>query len=102
VSTPRKILVTGATGYVGGRLVRALLNEELEVRIFVRDRSKVSDQPWADQVEVTVGNASDFASTKEALTGTHTAFYLLHSLNLGPKFDEIESEMAANFARAAS
>ena len=102
MSAPRKILVTGATGYVGGRLVRALLNEESEVRIFVRDRTKVTDQPWADQVEIAVGNASDFESTKQALTGIHTAFYLLHSLNLGPKFDVIESEMAANFARAAA
>lgn len=99
---PHKILVTGATGYVGGRLVLALLNEGSALRVFIRDRAKVGDQPWLDQVEVAVGNASDFESTKAALTGIHTAFYLLHSLNLGPNFDEIESAMAANFAAAAA
>ena len=101
MSQVRKILVTGASGYVGGRLVTALLADGANVRVFVRDANKVQSHSWANQVEIATGNASDFESTKAALTGVHTAFYLLHSINLGPNFDEIESMMARNFAKAA-
>ncbi len=101
MSQARKILVTGASGYVGGRLVTALLADGADVRVFVRDANKAQSHSWANQVEIATGNASDFESTKSALTGVHTAYYLLHSINLGPNFDEIESAMARNFARAA-
>ena len=101
MSQVRKILVTGASGYVGGRLVTALLADGADVRVFVRDANKAQSHSWANQVEIATGNASDFESTKAALTGVHTAFYLLHSINLGPNFDEIESAIARNFAKAA-
>ena len=101
MSQARKILVTGASGYVGGRLVTALLADGADVRVFVRDANKAQSHSWAKQVEIATGNASDFQSTKDALTGVHTAYYLLHSINLGPNFDEIESAMARNFAKAA-
>ncbi len=101
MSHARKILVTGASGYVGGRLVTALLADGADVRVFVRDANKAQSHSWANQVEIATGNASDFQSTKDALTGVHTAYYLLHSINLGPNFDEIESAMARNFAKAA-
>ena len=101
MSTPRKILVTGASGYVGGRLVTALLADSINVRVYVRDARKIKGQDWANQVEIAEGNASDYNSTFAALKDIHTAYYLLHSINLGPNFDEIESAMARNFAKAA-
>ena len=101
METARRILVTGASGYVGGRLVTALLEDNAKIRVFVRDRNKAQSHSWASQVEIAVGNASDYQSTVNALKDVHTAFYLLHSINLGPNFDKIESEMARNFAKAA-
>ena len=101
MSTSRRILVTGASGYVGGRLVRALLNEGLQVRVSVRDRNKISGQIWVNEVEVSVGNATNFEEMKSALYGVHTAFYLLHSIGVGADFDELEAKMARNFAQAA-
>ena len=101
MSDERLILVTGASGYVGGRLVTSLLADKAKVRVFVRDANKAQSHTWANDVEIAVGNATDYQSTIKALTGVHTAFYLLHSINLGPNFDQIESEMARNFAKAA-
>jgi uncharacterized protein YbjT (DUF2867 family) len=101
MNATRKILVTGASGYVGGRLVTALLADQMQVRVFVRDARKIKGQLWADKVEVAEGNANNYESTLAALNDVHTAFYLLHSINLGPNFDEIESAMARNFAKAA-
>ena len=101
MSDERLILVTGASGYVGGRLVTSLLADKAKVRVFVRDANKAQSHTWANEVEIAVGNATDYQSTVKALTGVHTAFYLLHSINLGPNFDQIESEMARNFAKAA-
>ena len=97
----RKLLITGASGYVGGRLVKALVEARCDVRILVRDWHKVMGQPWASAVEISQGSAENRADLDSALVGVHTAFYLLHSINLGPNFDEIEAQMARNFAQAA-
>ena len=98
---PRIYCVTGASGYVGGRLVRALLSDGKKVRVLVRDAKKIQGQSWAKEVEVIEGNASNPRDLDRALSGIHTAYYLLHSINVATDFGDIESEMAKGFAEAA-
>ena len=94
-------LVTGASGYVGGRLVRDLLSDKKRVRVFVRDAKKIAGQSWANDVEIVEGNASNSQDLLRALSGVHTAYYLLHSINVSTNFGDIESAMALGFANAA-
>ena len=102
MTTARRVLVTGASGYVGGRLVRALLAEGLTVCVMVRNAQKIKDLSWSDQVEVFQGNAMNLDEVRDALHGVHTAFYLLHSIGVGPDYDAIEEEMAKTFSSAAA
>jgi uncharacterized protein YbjT (DUF2867 family) len=95
------VLVTGATGYVGGRLAPALLAAGLDVAVLARTPAKLSGVPWAADVRVHPGDADDPAALAAALAGVHTAFYLLHSLGTGPGFAGREAAMAAGFAAAA-
>ena len=98
---PRKILVTGATGYIGGRLVPCLLEAGYAVRCFVRDADRLQGQAWADQVEVAVGDVLDPETLGPALDGIDVAYYLIHSLGEGA-FAERDRRAADNFAEAAA
>lgn len=97
----RRILVTGASGYIGGRLIPELLLSNPLIRVMVRDKQKISNRPWINQVEVSIANAKDYATTEAALQGVHTAFYLLHSMTMGSDFENLEAINAKNFAKAA-
>jgi uncharacterized protein YbjT (DUF2867 family) len=73
-------LVTGSTGYLGGRLVPALLNAGYRVRCLVRDPTKLHGVPWADRVELVTGNVLDPESSAAACEGVDILYYLVHSL----------------------
>ena len=98
---PKTVLVTGATGYIGGRLVPRLLGEGHRVRVFVRSRDRVLSRPWADQVEIAVGDALDTDLATAALDGVDAAYYLIHSLSTGASFRDLDLVAARNFGQAA-
>lgn len=96
-----KILVTGATGYIGGRLIRELMIRGYEIRVLVRSESPDHDNLWPG-VEIFVGDALNYESLCNALKGVEIAFYLIHSLLLSRKnFEAVEIELANNFRKAA-
>ncbi|MBI9089923.1 MAG: SDR family oxidoreductase [Desulfobacterium sp.] len=95
------ILVTGATGYIGGRLVTELMARGYRVRIMVRVRSPEHGERWPD-AEIVVGDALSVPCLNDALKGVDTAFYLIHSLLLGPDdLEAVEIMAAVNFRNAA-
>nr|QOV08890.1 SDR family oxidoreductase [uncultured Actinomycetes bacterium]QOV09086.1 ADP-L-glycero-D-manno-heptose-6-epimerase [uncultured Actinomycetes bacterium] len=98
----KRILVTGATGYVGGRLIPELLNQGHAVRVLVRDSSKVQGHAWADQVEVIIGDANNESDLIRATENQQVVYYLLHSLHSGAGFQQLEQQMAEKFARACT
>ncbi|HKL89513.1 MAG TPA: NAD(P)H-binding protein, partial [Salinibacter sp.] len=83
MSSSSTILVTGATGYVGGRLVPCLLRQGYTVRCFVRSADRLRAQPWGDDVEVAVGDALEAETVPPAMEGVDAAYYLIHSLGTG-------------------
>jgi uncharacterized protein YbjT (DUF2867 family) len=99
--TPRHILVTGATGYVGGRLVPALLERGHTVRVLARYPEKLRDVSWHRQVEVIAGDATNATSVARAMEGIDVAYYLLHSLQQGANLEEAEEQTVTVFADAA-
>ncbi|MBB2914463.1 uncharacterized protein YbjT (DUF2867 family) [Streptosporangium becharense] len=96
-----RCLVTGATGYIGGRLVPELLDAGHEVRCMVRSAGRLRDQPWASRVEIAEADATDPERTGAALDGVDVAYYLIHTMGGGPGFAAADREAAAVFAAAA-
>lgn len=94
-------LVTGATGYVGGRLVPELLAAGHRVRVMVRDPRKAEAREWADQVEIVRADATDADQVRDAMVGVDVAYYLLHSIGTGDDFVETERTIAETFAAEA-
>ncbi len=85
-----RLLVTGATGYIGGRLIPQLLGRGHEVRVLARHPERLSERSWADRVEVFAGDATDPDALRAAMTGMDGAYYLMHSLTAGHGFEEQE------------
>ncbi|MHA7239232.1 SDR family oxidoreductase [Arthrobacter sp. TMS1-12-1] len=96
------ILVTGATGYIGGRLVTKLVAEGRRVRVVVRSPQKLKDVPWAGSVEIVEGDLQDREVMRRVTRGVDMLYYLVHSMGSGRNFDRREADIAAIVSEAAT
>ena len=101
MSTQKLILVTGATGYVGGRLVPKLLEAGYHVRCLVRDPARLQGRAWLNKVEVVTGDALSPKGLAEAMQNVSVAYYLIHGMQGGKINAERDLQVARNFAQAA-
>lgn len=102
---PKPVLVTGASGYIGGRLVPRLLAAGHSVRCLAREPRKLASRPWAGnpKVEVVRCDLGDTEELSRALCGCGPAYYLIHSMMVaGREYRERDRILARTFAEAAS
>jgi uncharacterized protein YbjT (DUF2867 family) len=94
------IFLTGATGYIGGRLLKRFEAEQLSVRCIAR-RPEFLRSRVGSNIEVIAGDLLNIESLKNAMTGVHTAYYLVHSMGTAHGFEETDRQAAENFTAAA-
>ncbi|MEM1211175.1 MAG: DUF2867 domain-containing protein [Planctomycetota bacterium] len=94
------VLVTGATGYIGGRLVPRLLAAGHRVRVLVRDADPITGRGWEREVEVVYGDLLKPETLSAAVAGVDAAYYLVHSMYGGADFAAKDREAAGNFVSA--
>lgn len=97
-----RILVTGATGYVGGALAEALVKRGVPIRCLARDLERASELPFASAVEWVKGDVTDEAALATALNGIDIAYYLVHSMGDSAEFAARDRAAAQIFGRAAA
>ncbi len=97
----KRILVTGASGYIAGKLIPRLLAAGHSVRSMVRTREKIAYRSWASQVEIVEADVSLPETLVAALAGIDTAYYLIHNMSSGNGYREIELSGAEAFALTA-
>ncbi|MCL4788078.1 MAG: DUF2867 domain-containing protein [Verrucomicrobia bacterium] len=95
------VLVTGATGYIGGRLVSRLLEAGYRVRCLVRDPARLQGRPWLNQVDLHSGDCLRPETLPAAMAGADAAFYLVHSMAAGRDFERRDLLAARHFAAVA-
>lgn len=96
-----RVLVIGATGYIGARLVPRLLNAGYRVRVLVRDPGRLAAFPWGERVETAEGDARDTAVVAGAMEDVDIVYYLVHSMSSGAGFASTDARIARTVAAAA-
>ncbi|MBK8725055.1 MAG: SDR family oxidoreductase [Holophagaceae bacterium] len=96
-----RVLVTGATGYIGGRLVPRLLAMGHGVRCIARNANRLEGHAWPG-IEIAQGDLSEPGAAEGALAGIDAAYYLVHSMAAGQEFRERDHAMAQSFGKAAA
>ena len=86
-----RCLVTGATGYIGARLVPRLLDEGHRVRALARNPGEIGRVPWRSRVEVAQGDLGDVDSLIAAFDGIDVVYYLVHSMGASKDFADEET-----------
>ncbi|MEU1586249.1 SDR family oxidoreductase [Micromonospora sp. NPDC005710] len=96
-----RCLVTGATGYIGGRLTPLLLADGNTVRCLARKAVRLRDVPWASAAEIVEGDLSRPETLAAAFADVDVAYFLVHSLGRAD-FEAVDRQAATNFAAAAT
>ena len=96
-----RCMVTGATGYIGGRLAPRLLEGGLAIRAMARNPNKLESVGWRDRAEVVRGDLGDPDSLTTAFDGIDVVYYLVHSMGTSPDFVAEEARSARNVVAAA-
>jgi uncharacterized protein YbjT (DUF2867 family) len=94
-------LVTGATGYIGTRLVQRLLDDGHRIRALARNPAKLDDVPWRTRAEVARGDLGDVDSLIAAFDGMDVVYYLVHSMGTSKDFADEEARAVGNVVTAA-
>jgi uncharacterized protein YbjT (DUF2867 family) len=97
----KRILVTGATGYLGGLLIPELIAQGYSVRCMVRDEKKVDGREWIHAIEVVEADVLKRESLAKAMADIDAAYYLIHSMAAGKDFHEQDLLAAKNFSQSA-
>ena len=97
----KPILVTGATGYIAGRLIPRLLDSGYKVRAIARNPLRLKGRAWFNEIDIIQADVTSLKSLTHALDGVHTAYYLIHNMSHGHGYTTLELDSARAFASAA-
>lgn len=97
-----RILVTGATGYIGGRLIPRLLEQGHQITVLVRNPARLLGRSWAEKLTVITGDVQDTQALQMAIKDQQACYYLVHSMMAGSDFAQRDRDAANQFGSVAA
>ena len=97
----KKILVTGATGYIGGRIIPILIDRGYKVKTLVRNRKRIENKSWYKNVEIHEGDILKKETLSGLFNNIDTAYYFIHSMADSNDFDTSDIMAARIFSKFA-